>query len=219
MLKPIIFWGGTGQTKVLREFVDRIGYTLVAVFDNDLKVPPPFSDVPLLHGRAAFFEWRARFGLGPIAGLAAIGGSNGRDRREVHRMFETHGIEVPVVVHPSASVAADSHLGKGTQVLAQSSVCAESRLGEACIVNTLAGVDHECLLGDGVHVGPGATLCGGVSVGDFTLIAAGAVVLPRIRIGRNVLVGAGAVVTKNVPDNVVVYGNPARVQSDRPQRE
>jgi sugar O-acyltransferase (sialic acid O-acetyltransferase NeuD family) len=134
-------------------------------------------------------------------------------------MFETHDIEVPVVVHPSAFVAPDGLLGRGTQVLAQSAVCAEARLGEACIINTLAGVDHDCVLGDGVHIGPGATLCGAVSVGDFTLIAAGAVVLPRIRIGRNVLVGAGAVVTKDVPDDVVVYGNPARIRRDRQKWE
>ena len=44
------------------------------------------------------------------------------------------------------------------------------------------------------------------------MIGAGAVVLPNLRIGRDAVVGAGAVVTRDVPDNAVVYGNPARVQ-------
>lgn len=35
--------------------------------------------------------------------------------------------------------------------------------------------------------------------------------LPNIRVGNNVIVGAGSVVTKNIPDNVVVAGNPAKV--------
>lgn len=45
----------------------------------------------------------------------------------------------------------------------------------------------------------------GVSIG------AGAVILPGIRIGQGAFVGAGSVVTKDVPKNVMVCGNPARV--------
>ena len=42
-------------------------------------------------------------------------------------------------------------------------------------------------------------------------IGANATVLPGVVIGANSLVGAGSVVTKDVPDNAVVAGNPARV--------
>ena len=42
-------------------------------------------------------------------------------------------------------------------------------------------------------------------------IGGGAVVLPGITIGENAMVGAGALVTKDVPDNAVVAGSPARI--------
>ena len=42
-------------------------------------------------------------------------------------------------------------------------------------------------------------------------IGANSVILPGIMIGENALVGAGSVVTKDVPDNAVVVGNPAKV--------
>lgn len=42
-------------------------------------------------------------------------------------------------------------------------------------------------------------------------IGTGATILGGIRIGKNALVGAGAVVTKDVPDNAVVVGNPAKI--------
>lgn len=51
----------------------------------------------------------------------------------------------------------------------------------------------------------------GVTVGENAKIGAGAVILPGVKIGKNVLVGAGSVVTKNVLDNQVVAGNPAKV--------
>ena len=42
-------------------------------------------------------------------------------------------------------------------------------------------------------------------------IGAGATILPGVTIGRNAVVGAGSVVTKDVADNDVVAGNPAKV--------
>jgi acetyltransferase-like isoleucine patch superfamily enzyme len=42
-------------------------------------------------------------------------------------------------------------------------------------------------------------------------IGSGATILANITIGKNALVGAGSVVTKDVPENAVVAGNPARV--------
>jgi maltose O-acetyltransferase len=50
-----------------------------------------------------------------------------------------------------------------------------------------------------------------ITVGDDVWFGGSVVVCPGVTIGSNVVVGAGAVVTKDVPDNVVVGGNPARV--------
>jgi acetyltransferase-like isoleucine patch superfamily enzyme len=43
-------------------------------------------------------------------------------------------------------------------------------------------------------------------------IGSGATILANLTIGENALIGAGSVVTKDVPDNAVVAGNPARVR-------
>lgn len=42
-------------------------------------------------------------------------------------------------------------------------------------------------------------------------IGAGAIILPGVTVGENAIVGAGSIVTKDVPDNTIVAGNPARV--------
>lgn len=42
-------------------------------------------------------------------------------------------------------------------------------------------------------------------------IGAGATILPGVTVGENAIVGAGSIVTKDVPDNAVVVGNPAKV--------
>ncbi len=46
-------------------------------------------------------------------------------------------------------------------------------------------------------------------------IGAGSIILPGIEIGEHSLIGAGSIVTKNIPKNVVAYGNPCRVIRNR----
>ena len=50
-----------------------------------------------------------------------------------------------------------------------------------------------------------------VHIGDGTWVGARAMILPGVTIGKRVVVAAGAVVTRDVPDDVLVAGNPARV--------
>lgn len=50
-----------------------------------------------------------------------------------------------------------------------------------------------------------------VKIGDNVWLGGRAVICPGVTIGNNVVVAAGAVVTKNVPNNVVVGGNPAKI--------
>jgi maltose O-acetyltransferase len=50
-----------------------------------------------------------------------------------------------------------------------------------------------------------------ISIGDDAWLGGGAIVLPGVTIGDRAVVGAGSVVTRDVPADVVVAGNPARV--------
>ncbi len=217
-MRNLVLWGATGQARVLAEFVDSLGYRVVAVFDIDPAVLAPFPGIPLFRGAKEFAAWRVEAPEGALFGLAAVGGARGRDRLEIQELFEQNGVRPATVAHPAAYVAGNATLGEGTQVLAGAVVGAEANLGRACIVNTRASVDHECVLGDGVHVAPGAVLGGCVTVDELAFVAMGAVVLPRVRIGRGAVVGAGAVVTRDVPAGKVVYGNPARVIRDVDQQ-
>ncbi|WP_142339110.1 acyltransferase [Priestia megaterium] len=57
----------------------------------------------------------------------------------------------------------------------------------------------------------GYTKIGRVIFGNNIHVGAGTIVLPNVKIGNNVIIGAGSVVTKDIPDNSVVVGHPAKV--------
>lgn len=49
------------------------------------------------------------------------------------------------------------------------------------------------------------------TIGDNVSIGANVSIIGDVKIGNNVIIGAGSVVVKDVPDNCVVVGNPARI--------
>jgi sugar O-acyltransferase (sialic acid O-acetyltransferase NeuD family) len=208
-MKPVIFWGGTGQAKVLAEALDPLAWQVVAIVDRR-PVASPLAGVPMLEGEEGLRKFLATDAEAAAGTFAVAVGAPGRDRLELFDLMVSLGLSPLGVIHPRAFVARDAVLGAGAQVLAMSAVCTHARLGRAVIVNTSASVDHDCVIGDGVHIAPGAHLAGEVQVGEAAFIGAGAIVLPRIRIGAGAIVGAGAVVTRDVRDNDVVAGVPAR---------
>jgi acetyltransferase EpsM len=118
-------------------------------------------------------------------------------------------------IHPSAVVSPSASIGPGTVVMPRAVINAHAEIGEDCIINTGAIVEHDCAIGAHAHISPGATLGGGVQVGAGAHIGLNACILPGLTVSSGAVVGAGAVVTQSVPENVVVAGVPARLQSLR----
>lgn len=83
--------------------------------------------------------------------------------------------------------------------------------GIGVVIHARAVVGRNCLIGQGVTIGGKSGWYEVPVIGDNVEINAGARILGPVRIGNNVIVGANAVVVKDVPDNCVVAGVPARI--------
>lgn len=218
-MKPIkenfLIWGAKGHAKVLDEMIRLNGGEVVALVDKDLSLVSPINSLDVLNGYEGYINWVNEIKESGknfnMSAIAAIGGKRGQDRIDYLKMFQLDGFKTPSLIHPKSHVCDTAIIGENTHVFAFGFVGADVSVGDACIVNTKASVDHESILGDGVHLAPNATLCGCVKVGKNVFIGAGATVLPNLTIGDNSTIGAGSLVTKDVPANVLVYGNPAKI--------
>jgi sugar O-acyltransferase (sialic acid O-acetyltransferase NeuD family) len=198
--------GASGHGVVVGDTALSEGWRDVVFYDNrwpELQSVGPWSVIgtesDLLRSRAEF-----------DAVVVAIG--DNRTRLDRQRELAAAGIELATLVHPSAVLSPFAQVGPGSVVFAGTVINAFAIVGAGAIINTGATVDHECVLADGVHLSPGAHLGGNVHVGEASWIGIGAAVRQNIVIGANVIVGVGAVVVKEVPDNVIVFGVPARVR-------
>lgn len=115
------------------------------------------------------------------------------------------------VIHPNSQISFTLKMGVGNFFSANAVVNALVNIGNHCILNTGCIIEHECTIADFVHIGPGAVLAGSVSIGRGTFVGANSVIKQGVKIGSNVIIGAGSVIIKDVSDNVIMVGNPAKL--------
>ena len=75
-------------------------------------------------------------------------------------------------------------------------------------------INHDTIAGMLNYKDKVQTFCsntGCIEIGNNVCIGTGVIILPNVRIGSNVIIGAGAIVSKDIPDNSVVAGVPAKV--------
>lgn len=78
-------------------------------------------------------------------------------------------------------------------------------------IDNLVHVAHNVIIGKHAAVIANAMIGGSTKIGDYSWVAPSASLRDTITIGRHSTVGLGAVVTKNIPDNEIWTGNPARL--------
>ncbi len=115
------------------------------------------------------------------------------------------------LIDKTSIIASSSLLGEGIHINAGSIIGANCQFGKQVLVNRSVSIGHDIIVEDYVSFGPGCVLCGCCQIGAGSFIGAGSTILPKVTIGRNAIIGAGAVVTKDVPDNSIVVGNPAKI--------
>lgn len=190
----MFLYGASGHGKVIKDILELQGEKVEAFVDDNPKLQQ-LCGIPVVHR------------LDGIYSTVIVSIGNNRIRKEiVDKISCIYG----KAIHPSAIISPSARIGEGSVVMPGAIINADAIIGKHCIINTGASIDHECIVGDYCHIAPHASLCGQVNVGEGTLIGVGASVIPCISIGKWCIIGAGSAVVKNITDDVIVAGIPAK---------
>lgn len=113
-----------------------------------------------------------------------------------------------------------AHIGHHTRIGTLSDIQGDCEIGNYVSLHSNVHIGQKSVVKDYAWIYPYVVLTNdptppsetmkGVVVNEFAIVATGSIVMPGIQIGMNALVGAGAIVTKNVPEQKVFVGNPAK---------
>ena len=189
---------------------------------------------PVDYGDAAVFGVGDKIVFGEWDALRAVHDAN-RDKIDAY-LVENDGrnCAVPLLdtknldarIEPGAIIREQVEIGKNAVIMMGAILNIGAAVGEGSMIDMGAVLGGRAVVGKNCHIGAGAVLAGVIEpvsarpvvVEDGVLIGANAVVIEGVRIGRGAVVAAGAVVTRDVPDNMVVAGCPARIIKEKDAR-
>lgn len=202
--------GAKGFAKeVLQVFKDNGFSEKIAFYDdvNDDVRGVLFNEFPILKNEDEVLEFFKVNGNAFTIGIGSPG-----LRYKMYKKMILLGGNFSSSISPFAQIGSyDVSMGIGSNVLSQATFSNSTQIGRGCIVYYNVIITHDCVVGDFVELSPNAILLGRCKVGSFTHIGANATIFPDITIGKNVIIGVGSVVTKDIPDNAVAVGTPAKV--------
>jgi sugar O-acyltransferase (sialic acid O-acetyltransferase NeuD family) len=206
----IIVIGSSGHAKVVIDCIEKENkYEIIGLLDRFKQVGSSSFGYKIL-GKEEDLQDLIR--IHKIeGGIIAIG-----DNFIRYKVYDKISQHIPQfnfikVVHPSAEIARNVLIGKGSVVLANTTISSNATVGSFCIINNNSSLDHDSNMLDYSSLAPGSTIGGNVKIGLFTAVSLGAKVIHGITIGEHTIIGAGATVIKDIPKYVVAYGNPAKV--------
>ena len=91
--------------------------------------------------------------------------------------------------------------------------------GMGVVIHARSSIGSNCIIGQGITIGGKSKIYNVPIIGNKVYISAGSRILGDIKIGNNVIIGANSVVVKNVKDNCIVAGVPAKVIKENIQFE
>ncbi len=129
-----------------------------------------------------------------ISKLTAIG----------HKNFVT-------LIHPLAWISSRVQIGKGSIIYPGVHIDVDVSIGDFCLFNKLATIGHDTEIMDFVTLSPSVNIGGFNNINSGVEFGINSASIQYINFGEWAIIGGGSMVIKDVPDNVVVAGVPAKV--------
>lgn len=207
MNKKLLLLGGGGHCKSVIDSLSKTGcYTEIGIIDKKENIGKTTLGFPII---GCDEDLLMLYQNGYNNAFITVGGiGDSIIRVELFKKIKDIGFKIPNIIDPTAVVSEYATLAEGIYVGKNAVINAGSFIEKCAIINTGSIIEHDCIIGQFSHISPGSVLCGEVQIGENTHVGARTVVKQQVKIGANTMIGMGSTVLKNIPDNVIAFGDP-----------
>ncbi len=132
-------------------------------------------------------------------------------REKIFNKLEQDNMNLASLIHPDVYIPDSTTIGRGVIIQYGCFISCNVTIKDYVYIQPHCNISHDDVLQEGCIISGFVNLAGNVKIGKFTYIGLSAALKEDISIGDRSIISMGAIVYKNVPDSVVVIGNPARV--------
>lgn len=204
MKKKCIIIGAGTYGQVYAAYL-RESYEIVAFYDDDLSLKGKLiEEIPVLGTVSDALQAKG------VAVFIPIG--NNPVRLRLMEMFLKEGFDLPSFIHPDTIIHNSVVLGKAVYVLPGTHIMPLTSIGDFSMISMGVNIAHHSIIEKGCFFSQGSNIGASMHIKELAYVGISATLMTGVEIiGSNCLVGAGAVVIKDVPDNAVMAGVPAKV--------
>jgi sugar O-acyltransferase (sialic acid O-acetyltransferase NeuD family) len=217
-MKNIVIIGGGNQAHYSIDIIEKEGkYNIVGIIDSIADIGSIKFGYKIIGRQESIKEIVHEYDI--YGGVITIG--DNWTRFNVYSQIIEKYPEFNFVnaIHPSVIIGNNVTLGVGIVAMAGCIFNPKSSIGDFTFFATGAQVEHDCIICDFASISAGSITGGFVKIGKYSAITLGVTIIDRLEIGENSVIGAGSLVVRSIPDNVLVYGNPAVIIRSREKNE
>lgn len=206
-MKDLIIVGAGGMGRTIFDMaMENSGYleefSIKGFIDDNLTALDGFNAYPPVIGRICDYEIKENdIFVCSIGGLA---------RKECMQSIMSRGGVFGSLIHPTARIGTNVHIGKGCYVGAFTTVAADAVIGDFNFIQSNCIIGHDVVIGAWNRIDSYVMLVGGTKVGNECMIHTKAMINHNVSIGNKAHVGACSLVISDVSDESTVFGIPAR---------
>lgn len=159
----------------------------------------------------SFEEAIIKYSANDIEFVISVGDTTLREK--IYRQIIGANYSLAKVIAPNVYIPNSAIIGQGVVIRDNCYISVDVCLEDNVIIQPNAVIGHDVMIKRNSIVSSQSVLAGGVVVGKNVFIAIGCNIKELVKIGNNSIVSIGSSVNKDIEENVIVHGNPAKVIS------
>lgn len=217
-MKKIVVIGASDQSRCTIDVIEQEKkYEIYGLLDKKLEKDTTYEGYKVLGYLENIQNLVEEHGV--YGGIVAIG-DNFTRYKVVNTILDLYpDFKFINAIHPSVIMGKNVKIGSGCLIMPGVILNNNANVGNHCILLTRSSLDHDTTVGDFSSFSPGVTTGGRVNVGNCSVIGIGANILHCKSIGNHCVIGGGALINKDIEDNSIAYGVPARIVKKRKKSE